>query len=104
MITPSVNFWDAQDLLILFCKGQNLYIGGEIYFDHIVAANTHIATYPVKADIRETHKTEENSFKGKLAVKWRERMFFSHGDQQCECNNSKYFEYPASISHLEMVL
>ena len=29
---------------------------GGIYFDHIVAANTHIGTYPVKPDQRNTQR------------------------------------------------
>ena len=42
-----------------------IYIGG-IYFDHIVAAKTHIATYPVKADQRNTETLKKvEGFKGK---------------------------------------
>ena len=40
-------------------EGQSLYIGVEIYFDHIVAANTHIGTYPVKADHRNTQQLKK---------------------------------------------
>ena len=56
-------------LLILFIDSQSLCFVWEIYFDHIVGANTHIGTYPVTADHRNTKLKKKKNYQGRKLQK-----------------------------------
>ena len=46
----------------MFIDSQSLCFVWEIYFDHIVGANTHIGTYPVTADHRNTKLKKNKNY------------------------------------------
>ena len=56
-------------MLILFIDSQSLCFVWEIYFDHIVGANTHIGTYPVTADHGNTKLKKGKNYQGRKLQK-----------------------------------
>ena len=53
----------------MFIDSQSLCFVWEIYFDHIVGANTHIGTYPVTADHGNTKLKKEKNYQGRKLKK-----------------------------------